>query len=485
MVRKFLIFLVCIVLSGCSITQSMEDIAEGAYTDSLAQSDDIATRIGKNEHPAVVAKYGGEYRNKKVEDLLAIILGRLVAVSDDKALIYNATILDTPKVNAFALPGGYIYITRGLLALANDTAELAAVLAHEMAHVTANHAIMRKDKESANSVADDLVSSNVLSNDTASKIALAANRLRLAEFSKEQELQADAIGIRMLGAAGYDAHGAARFLETMQAYSGLVNGGSSRLADEAFVSSHPSTPQRIQLARQHARFYGAPGTGEADRIRYLDGIDGMLFGDAADEGFVRGNGFFHPALKITFEVPAGVTIENQPTAVVADGPENIATRFDAAIFPSRLTMADYMKSGWVKGLEEGSIEELTINGMPAVYARASGGKWLFDLYAIRSGDQVYRFITAGPRNDVVRDQVRSQTARRIAGSFRKMSDAELKRVSALKIRIYTVKENDTLATLAERMVVSGSPLRMLQVYNGLSAGRIPEQGTIIKTITDE
>ena len=109
-------------------------------------------------------------------------------------------------------------------------------------------------------------------------MALAANQLQLANFSREQELQADAIGIRMIGRAGFDPFAAARFLETMQAYQALRSGHSE--SDEfAFLSSHPATPQRIELARRHARFFGAPGYGETGRDRYLDGIDGMLYGD--------------------------------------------------------------------------------------------------------------------------------------------------------------------------------------------------------------
>ncbi len=471
-------------LAGCMITDSMEDIGSGTYTSALMRTDDPQKEIGEKEHPVVVAKYGGEYSNAKVEALLAVILGRLVSVSEDKSRIYKATILDTPKVNAFALPGGYIYVTRGLLALANDTAELAAVLAHEMAHVAANHAIMRKEQETSNSVGDEVVS-NVLGKNVATQVALAANRLRLAEFSKEQELQADALGIRMLGSAGFDAHGAARFLETMQAYHSLESRRSGRLGDEAFMSSHPTTPERISLARKHARFFGAPGTGEADRKRYLKGIDGLLFGDSAEEGFVRDNRFIHAGLGISFSVPSGVRIENQPTAVVANGPQDIATRFDAAILPIGQSLVGYMKSGWVNGLDEATVRETTINGYPAVRAKAYGGKWEFYIHAIQLERQVYRFITAGDRAATGRQAQTQLTAEMIVNSFRRLSESEQKSATPLRIQSVQVGPGDTLGTLSARMRVNGDSLQIFRVYNGLSPGELPQPGDFVKTIDAE
>ena len=276
------------VLQACTLTNTIDEAAPSSFSSSLVRPDDQQQEIGQREHPVVVAKYGGEYRNKEAETLLAIIVGRLIAASDDKNQIYKITILNSPKVNAFALPGGYLYVTRGLLALANDTAELAGVIAHEMAHVSANHSILRNQKQSSTDVGNQVVS-EVLGNNIAGRVALAANQLRLADFSKDQELQADALGIRTLGTAGYDAHAAARFLDTMQAYKSLETGDGSQFSDTSFLSSHPTTPQRVELAKRHARFFGAPGTGEADRARYLKGIDGLLYGDSAEEGFVRGN----------------------------------------------------------------------------------------------------------------------------------------------------------------------------------------------------
>lgn len=477
---KFLAALFLVLpLAACTMDGSLDDVKGATHKSGFIGGNSRDSKVGEREHPVVVAKYGGEYRNAEAEKVLALIVGRLVAASPDKAQIFKITILDTPKVNAFALPGGYLYVTRGLMALANDSAELAAVIAHEMAHVSSAHAILRQQKQADNEVGSRVVS-EVLGNSVAAKVAQAANQLRLAEFSQEQELQADAVGIRTLGNAGFDAHGAARFLNTMQAYQSLVSGRGEGLGDVSFMSSHPSTPRRIELARNHARFFGAPGTLPAERDRYLRGIDGLLFGDTAEEGFVRGNRFSHTGLGITFEGPAGSRVENQTTAVVVNGPGDLATRFDAAILPRGDTLETYLKSGWVKGLDEASIRNTSVNGLPAAVAEARGGDWRFVIRIVQLDRQVYRFITAGPLNAT---SVEAASAE-IVNTFRQMSDAEKAALRPLKIRVVTVSPADTLATLAGRMKTGSNKLRWFQVLNGLSPGEIPVAGSKVKIVSE-
>lgn len=475
--RVVLLVLLPVILSGCIVGEAMESVDKPSMTSSWVRPDDPQEQIGEREHPVVLAKYGGEYRHEGAERLLAVIVGRLVAVSQDQSRTYKVTILNSPKVNAFALPGGYLYVTRGLLALANDTAELAAVIAHEMAHVSANHSILRNQKEHSDQLGKEVVS-EVLGGSVAGQVALAANRIRLSDFSKEQELQADTIGIRMLGEAGFDAHAAARFLETMQAYQALNSAASGQIADITFLSSHPATPQRIELARKHARFFGAPGTGEADHERYLTGIDGMLYGDSAEEGFVRDNRFSHLGLGVTFSGPPGVRLENQATAVVVNGPGEIATRFDAAVLPRGQDLANYMKSGWVKGLDESTIETGPMNGLNSAHAVAKGGKWEFVIRIFQLDRQVYRFITAGPAGDPAIEPV----SREIAGSFRRMNEAEKAGLQPLRIEAVRVGPEDSLGSLAARMQVGANQVRLFQVLNSLAPGEIPQAGSRVKIV---
>ena len=467
------------VLQGCVLSNAVNDKDTKSQVSSWMRPDDAQDQLGAREHPIVLAKYGGEYRNAEVEKLLALIVGRLVAVSDDKARTYKVTILNTPKINAFALPGGYLYITRGLLALANDSSEIAAVIAHEMAHVSSQHSILRREKERSVEVGNEVVS-GVLDNSVAGRVAMAANQLKLAEFSKDQELQADSIGIRMLGNAGFDPFAAARFLETMQAYQSMSSRGNDGLGDYSFMSSHPATPRRVQLARQHARFFGAPETVPAGRERYLAGIDGMLFGDSVEEGFVRGNRFAHAGLGITFSAPQGAKMENQSTAVVVNGPGEIATRFDAAVLPRGQSLEKYLTSGWINGLEEGSIQSGTLNGFPSASAKATADQWDFMIRVFQIGGDVYRFITAAPAGDPALEGASSA----VTTSFRYLNDRERAELRPLTIHVVTVAEDDTLGKLSGRMKAGSNNLALFQVLNGLKPGEMPQPGTKVKIVTD-
>ncbi len=342
-------------LSGC------QSVIDQTYTNDLkpsskpqtvdeVQKNDPRAQMGAREHPRIVASYGGEYHDPKTERLVARIAGALTAVSENPTQSFRITILNSPAINAFALPGGYLYVTRGLLALANDASEVAAVLSHEMGHVTANHGIERQKREEAEVIASRVVA-EVLSSDLAGKQALARGKLRLAAFSRQQELQADVIGVRMLGEAGYDPFAAARFLDSMAAYARYSSVDPDTDQSLDFLSSHPSAPQRVELARQHARAFGQEGTvGDTGRDYFLTGIDGLLYGDSPDEGYVRNQTFMHAKLGIRFEVPEGFRIDNKQEAVLATGPDEIAVRFDGVQADNNQSLANYMTSGWVAGL---------------------------------------------------------------------------------------------------------------------------------------
>jgi predicted Zn-dependent protease len=468
------------ILQGC-VLAGLENVKpEPSFTSSFVRPDDPQEAIGAREHPLVLAKYGGEYRNEEAEKLLALIVGRLISVSDDPKRVFKVTILDTPSINAFALPGGYLYLTRGLLALANDSAEIAAVIAHEMAHVSANHAIIRQERLAGTQVGQEVVN-EVLGDSVAARVAMAANRLKLADFSREQELQADAIGIRMTGRAGYDPYAAARFLKTMQAYQAYKSGASGLEDDTTFMSSHPTTPQRIELARRHARFFGSPGFGERDRARYLAGIDGMMFGDAADEGYVRGSSFSHAGLGISFSAPEGARMDNQQKAIIISGPGEVATRFDAALIGKWQSLTNYLKSGWINGLIPGSITESgKSERIPWAVAEAEADGWRFRIRIFQLGERVYRFITAAPADQGTPVAISEE----ITGTFREITEEETEALAPLRIRIVEVRPGDTLGSLAARMLGGENRLKLLRLINGLAAGEVPQPGNLIKLVSD-
>lgn len=478
------------VVSGL-VLSSCQSLFEQAYEPSVSpssnpqiveevQKGDPRAQMGAREHPRIVASYGGEYSDAKTERLVARIAGALTAVSENPNQSYRITILNSPAINAFALPGGYLYVTRGLLALANDASEVAAVLSHEMAHVTANHGIERQRREEAEVIASRVVA-EVLSSDLAGKQALARGKLRLAAFSRQQELQADVIGVRTLGEAGYDPYAAARFLDSMARYSQFTSVDPDADQSLDFLSSHPNAPQRVELAKRHARAFGPEGThGETGRDYYLNGIDGLLYGDSPQEGFVRGQTFLHGQLGIRFDVPVGFQIDNKVEAVLATGPGDVAIRFDGVADNQKISLPNYISSGWVTGLLPDTIQTISVNGLEAATARASADRWDFDITVIRIGPQIFRFLTAVPKGSPALET----TAAQLRASFRRITAQEAASLKPLRVRVITVGPGDTVGTLSARMLGTDRKLELFRLINALGPTSTVSPGMRVKIISE-
>lgn len=478
-------------LTSCQLIDSGEALDPGLIADDSTKANednkslfsfdalrakDPQAKLGAKEHPAVLKANGGAYSNQKLEELLAVIVGSLVSHSSDPTRAYDITVLNSSSVNAFALPGGYLYVTRGLLALANDASEVAAVLSHEMAHVTANHGVERNQKAAVQGVADRVVN-DVVSNRIAGRVAQESTRQRLIAFSQRQELQADALGIALLGKAGFDPFAGARFLVAMDRYTAWRS--ASKLSPENMSTSHPSTPKRIELARRHARAIGPEGTGETKRDRYLAGVEGLLWGDRSKDGFVRGNRFSHTKLGITFAVPEDFDLSNRADAVLASGPDQTALRFDTArVTSTSMSSATFLQSGWVNGLDPQTVVSTKVNGMDAAFARAAAGDWRFAIGVVKRGTLYYRFIMAGPRGTQGLDGINQQ----VVQSFRALTAEEAASLKPLRIRIGKVTSGDTISTLAEQMQGVSRPKELFLTLNGLEPSARLRVGQLVKLI---
>ena len=468
------LMLAAALLAGCNSLMNAGSIGPNA----AIVGKDVSS--GPEEHARIVAAYGGIYHDAKLEQNVARIVGRIVAASDQPDQPYRITILNAPAINAFALPGGYLYVTRGLLTLANDSSEVAAVLAHEMAHVTANHAIERQNK-ARNAVIVSRVVTDVLEDDDG-RLALASSQRSLASFSRQQELEADAMGVKTIGRAGYDPFAAARFLATMAAYANYRSASGPTLEKAPdFLASHPSTPQRVEFATKAARQFGAPGIGDRDRDRYLAGIDGVVYGDDPSQGYVRDRTFIHPTLGVGFSVPDGFVIDNTSDAVLATGADGTALRFDAVALVKGADLGQYLASGWVNGLDESSIRRFSVNGMPAASANASAKGWEFRIAIVQAPTgATYRFIFANEEATKGLDHAASLTV----SSFQKLDQQALARLRPLSIKIVKARPGDTQATLAAQMRGVNRPQELFRVLNDFDPGAPVPAGTRVKVVTD-
>jgi predicted Zn-dependent protease len=435
----------------------------------------------QREHQRILAAYGGSYTDPKLEGVLKETVDKLVASSERPDLRYRVTILNSPAVNAFALPTGNLYVTRGLLALANDTSELASVLSHEMAHVIARHAAIREDQARQAAIVSRVVN-DVLADPQMGALALAKSKIALATFSRTQELEADGIGVGIAARAGYDPYGATRFLTAMGRNSELkpsaISSSEGRSID--FLSSHPSTPDRVKNALSSARQQSAPGSGVRDKEAYLAATDGLPYGEDPSEGFVRGRRFLHPKLGFTFTAPDGFVLDNTALAVLGikdNGSQ--ALRVDVVRVPADQKLAEYLLSGWIDKVDPTSVEEMNINGFTAAAGTAKGEQWAFRLYVLRFGSDVYRFVFAAKHKSAETDRA----FRDSVNSFRRMSVTEIEKAQPLRIKSLTVANGDTVEKIAGRMATD-KPLERFMVLNGLSSGQTLRPGEQVKIVTE-
>ena len=477
--------LAALVLAAC--TASPPALAPEASTPMPAKQADagIAPAVLR-EHQRILAAYGGVYNDPRLQTMIEQTVERLVAASEKPDLHYKVTMLNSQSVNAFALPTGQLYVTRGLIALANDDSELASVLAHEMGHVIARHAEIREEQARQADLVSRVVS-DVVTDPEAGALALAKSKLALASFSRAQEFEADAIGVGIASRAGYDPYGAVRFLTSMEHNSDLKPEQTGAINPSApdFLSSHPATPERITNALANARQYRPPATASDDfakaRETYLADLDGIVYGEDPSEGFVRGRRFLHPKLGFTFTAPDGFTLDNTAQAVLGikrGGGQ--ALRLDVVRVPAEQSLAAYLTSGWIENIDPATVEDITINGFPGATATAKGDQWDFRLYAIRFGSDVYRFIFAAKHRNTETDR----GFRESVGTFRRMSLAEIEEAKPLRLQIVKVAPGDTVDKLATRMAVADHAVDRFRVLNGLDPGDRPKPGSEVKIVVE-
>ncbi|PPD41617.1 MAG: Zn-dependent protease [Methylocystis sp.] len=438
---------------------------------------------GSVQHKELVAQFGGEYSAPAAEHYLDSILVKLAQASDTPGqTAYKVTILNTPVVNAFALPSGNLYVTRGLLALAGDASEAAAVMAHEIAHVTLRHSALRAEREREAQIISQAAS--VIQNKQKGEEVRSTQRLSVASFSRQQELDADDTGVRVIARAGFDPYGASRFLTALGRSSELRAALYGKRKDSMgfdIMSTHPSTPERVSRAVAAARQIGAPGIGNRDRAGYLAAINGVAFGDDPMEGYVRGRKFTHPRLRFSLVAPEGFLLENSNEAVFGvRQADNVALRLDSVRNPQFESLEAYVGSGWVDGLLQSSVRKIDVNGMPAVTAVARAGEWNFRLAVIHNGEYLYRMIFAAK---ALTDSVEKEFIESIM-SFRRITPEEARETHALKISVISAGLGDTAESLAAHMTTPNRPLEYFRLLNGLDDSEQVTAGERYKTVTE-
>ena len=468
-------------VAGCVSTNPAT--GRSSFTGLYDVEDD--KRLGAGEHPKRLQAFGGEYQDPRLQAYVADIGARVAQHSEFTEFQYRFFLLNSPVVNAFALPGGYCYISRGLLALASDEAEVAGVLAHEVGHVNARHTAERLTSGTLAQIGVAVLGIATGSSALANMGGYAATAY-IQGFSREQELEADTLGIRYMSRAGYDPNAMVSFLETLRAHSMIeaeANGLPPGSVDEYNVmATHPRGAQRVQEAVQQVRAGGVTG-GERARERYLAQIDGMLYGDDPKEGQVVGQMFQHRDLRLQFEAPEGFRLRNNPDRVVATRPGGAAMLFDMGRARSNDLIA-YLDREWAEPGVLSNLQRLEINGLRAatgtVRMNTRGGQADIRPVVIEGdGDRVFRLLFLSP---VDQTAGLNEPFRRATYSFRRLTEREAAAIQPQRLLIVAAGAGSDPAVLGRPLPYGNLNAKAWAVMNDLQPGQCPAQGQPIKVI---
>jgi len=470
------------LVSGCTTNPAT---GESNFTPFMTPGQESA--IGQQEHPKVVAEFGVYQEKPELNAYVAEIATRLHGASELSSQPFTFTLLDSDMVNAFAIPGGYVYVTRGLMALANSEAEFAGVVGHEIGHVTARHSAQRSTQQVFAGLGAAALGI-ALQDQAVADLANMGAMAWVQGYSRQQELEADQLGIRYLTRAGYDPLAMSSFLqqlgrETALAQKLMFQDGEADPADNWF-STHPRTEDRVAAAAQSAR--ATVSNPRIARNEYLQRIDGMIYGDSPGQGYVRGRTFSHPELRLTFEVPQGFRMINGNQQLIAINEQGAAIRFDADQASQGQAMTNYLVNTWLQGRQPEGLERIDVNGKEgatgSIRQQGQNGPVDIRLVAVRWDAQtVYRFMFVSPANLTA---ALSEPYRSTTYSLRSLSASEAAALRPLRLRVIEVRSGDTIASMADRMAFDDLRRERFMVLNGLESDRDLVPGMLVKIVVE-
>lgn len=456
---------VTFLLTGCTTSPtSGQPIFAGLVSESREN------QLGASEHESILKQYHGVNDTAELNAFVAVIGARVAQAAERKDVNWRFTVVDDDMINAFAVPGGYIYVTRGLLAVAQDESQVAAVLAHEMGHINARHSAQQMSQGMIANIGLQALGIATGSN-IASQLGGIGAKAYLSKYSRDHEYEADALGVRYLAATGYDPLAEAKFLTMLQNATQLEArmAGTEDAQQPGFFDSHPMTADRIARARALGEQQVKQADATVNRDDYLRAINGTVYGDAAEEGFVRGNEFIHPGLQIRFTVPQGFKIKNGSKQVLAENQNGAAIIFDAASAQTS-DPAAYIAGGWAQGAPLSNEQRIEVNGMNGATAttRVSTSKGEKDaqLVALNTGGgKFYRLTFLAPVGQLNNYNNAYRTA-----TYSFAHDPSVQNTSPNRIQVIIASAGDTIESLAARMPVQDYAVERFCLLNNLQPG---------------
>ena len=455
----------------------------------MSEEDEI--RLGRDAHADIIKEYGGIYDNPALQSYVQRIGGSLAGVSHRSNLVYRFTVLDSPMVNAFALPGGYIYITRGLLAYLNSEAELAAVLGHEIGHVTARHSVRQISAARAAEIGYKIGAILVpeLQTQTAQSLFNILGSAMISGYGRDHELEADRLGAEYLARDGYDPQAMIRVIgvlknqEDFEKQLAKEEGREPRVYHGVFAS-HPDNDTRLQQVVASADALKTESANHDDREGFLDRVDGLVYGGSEREGIMRSNAFYHSALGIAFDFPPGWKVDNHPDRLTAVPHSNdgllqlIVEDVNKPITPLEF-MTQRLKLSKLKQDEE--LNPAGLEGHTAVaQVNTSFGRRDTRFSVIYHNNRAYVFI--GVAKDPKLPAKYDQEFLATTNSFHPLEAQEMPLAKALSIHLYPVQKDDNVEKIAGRSIIANHAQEQLRLLNGIYPDGEPVVGQRFKIV---
>jgi len=476
-------------LAAWSASVALVALATGGSAQSQTKTRSISQSTAAHaaqQHPQIVEEFGGEESAARSAYIRSV--GARVASQTNIAGGANAfriTTLNSPVMNAFAVPGGYLYVTRQLVGLMNDEAELASVLGHEAGHIAARHS---RERQRAGILSQILaVGAAILTGSSqVGQLAGQVSQGLFLSYSRKQEFEADDLGVRYITAAGYDPLASASFLGSLGAATSLEARAAGRDDERStpnWARTHPLSSDRVSRATKQARATGRTG-GMRNRDQFLAQIDGIIVDDDPKQGVIDGRTFSHPDLRLRFSVPDGYGMQNGTRAVSIVGQRGQA-QFSGGSFNGNL--GTYIASAFQAVVGQNAQvnapqpRTTTINGIPAAYSTArvatQQGQVDLTIFAYQwDANSAYHFALVTPAGSGL------GPFSAMVQSLTRLSTSEAAAIRPRVIDVVTVGRNDTVQTLANRMAYNDLKVERFRVLNGLAANANVTPGQKVKLV---
>jgi predicted Zn-dependent protease len=471
-------------------------LAGGCATNPVTGGKDVVTmseaqeiELGRKMHPQILQQYG-RYDDEALQQYVNTVGQRIASSSHRPKLQYTFTVLDGEEVNAFALPGGYVYITRGIMAYLNSEAELAAVLGHEIGHVTARHSVRQQTGATAAGVGAMVVGILTGSGDLMN-VANAAGSALVSGYGRDMELEADKLGAEYLNRIGYEPEAmidVVRLLknqEMLEVQMARQENRKPRVYHGVFAS-HPDNDTRLKEVVRAAGKVENTEDRPDNREAYLGHINGLPMGDSRAQGVVRGSRFYHGDLGFTLAFPTGWIVDNQQAQVMGYPENKDAMIVVSAQAPPQGVAPKEFLGKLLQGTSTTSAEPLQVNGLDgyAATVRSTGLPW---------GNQGPAMVAVVYYNNLA--YVFKGAPRQAAGlasfdpvfkssvkTFRRLRDNEFPKAEPDKIRVIQAGQGTTVEQLARNSPIKKYPVERLRLLNDLYPDKEPVAGQKLKVV---